>query len=84
MLESSLGYADGIPRSLSNRIQFGKHHLIGRVTMDQIILSDIDQEKSVELLGDNTHPLEYWADLDGTVSYELLTGLGLRLRRILV
>lgn len=79
-----LGYADGIPRSLSNKMKFGAHRLIGRVTMDQIILSDVTEDKPIELISNNTQPLEYWADLDGTISYELLTGLGLRLRRILV
>ncbi len=79
-----LGYADGIPRAISNRIKFGRHRLLGRVTMDQIILSDVDAPVEIEILGENTHPLEYWAEVTGTISYEILTGLGLRLRRVIV
>ena len=79
-----LGYADGIPRSLSNNISFGKHNLLGRVTMDQMVVSNVDTTIShIELLGDKTPPLEYWANANNTSTYEIMTNLGNRLTRIL-
>ena len=79
-----LGYADGIPRSISNRIAFEGHDLIGNVTMDQIILKGVTENSSVYLLDEKSTPLEYWAQCEGTITYEILTGLGARLRRKLV
>ncbi len=79
-----LGYADGIPRALSNRIEFQGHPLLGRVTMDQIVLGGLSSEKEILLLGEGSPPLEKWADLCNTISYEIMTGFGARLRRVLV
>ena len=80
-----IGYADGIPIALSNRICFENKPLLGRVTMDQIILGEIQQRnQEVELLGAKSPPLEYWARCANTISYEIMTGLGQRLKRELV
>lgn len=80
-----LGYGDGIPRALSNRISFNGHPLLGRVTMDQIILGGIDSlDQSITLLGKDALPMESWADLDQTISYEIMVRLGDRLKRVLV
>jgi len=77
-----LGYADGIPRSLSNNIKFGDHPLLGRVTMDQIMLGNVsDVEEWIELGGSNSVPLEEWADIAQTITYEIMTGFGSRIRR---
>ena len=80
-----LGYADGIPRCLTNNISFGKYPLLGRVTMDQIIVGNVNNEiYQIELLGENTPPLETWASKTNTISYEIMTNLGNRLQRILI
>lgn len=82
-----LGYADGIPRILSNKIQAQcKGHLInqvGSITMDQIMFdiedhADIKVGDLVELLGPNL-PLQNWAEKAHTISYEIATDLNLRL-----
>lgn len=78
-----LGYADGLPRALSNNISFENHPLLGKVTMDQIILGNVTTKEPVQILGDDSPPLEYWAEQAGTITYEMLTGLGHRLRRVL-
>ena len=79
-----LGYADGIPRSLSNKIEFQGKPLLGNVTMDQIVLGGLDKDgENVRLLGEGSPPLEYWAHLSNTISYEILIGLGQRLQRIM-
>lgn len=79
-----LGYADGIPRALSNDIDFGGHPLRGRVTMDQIILGNVSDASPIRLLGEGVPSLELWGDRAESFSYEAMAHLGNRLRRVLV
>lgn len=80
-----LGYADGLPRALSNKnISFSGHPLLGRVTMDQIVLGNVESDEPVEILGEKAPSLEQWGDLSCSFAYEIMTGLGQRLRRELV
>jgi len=81
----ALGYAGGIPRSLTNKgiahVAGGRVPYAGRVSMDTTILdvTDLPAVKVgdvVELLGDHV-PLEEMASLAGTNAYEILTGLRL-------
>ena len=82
----NLGYADGYPRSLSDRgsAQFGDESLavVGRVSMDLTALacpagSGIGEGDFVELAFDLPH-IAGWS---GRSAYELLTGLGGRYER---
>ncbi|MBS0618331.1 MAG: alanine racemase [Spirochaetes bacterium] len=79
-----LGYADGVPRALSNRISFGNHPLRGRVTMDQIMVGNATGNEPIRLLGDGVPSLETWGDMSESFSYEVMAHLGNRLRRVLV
>lgn len=80
-----LGYADGIPRALTNTsVHFSGHPLLGRVTMDQIILGGVICDEPLEILGGDCTSVERWGDLSSSFSYEIITGLGQRLRRELV
>lgn len=79
-----LGYADGIPRALSNRIRFGDHALRGRVTMDQIVVGNDTGSNEIRLLGEGVPSLEEWGDIAQSFSYEIMSHLGNRLRRVLV
>ncbi len=85
----ALGYADGLPRSASPagfaRFAGQRAAIAGRVSMD---LSAFDASgldpaprpgDSFTVLGDD---LEALAKAAGTVSYEVLTGLGARLERV--
>jgi alanine racemase len=86
-----IGYADGYMRALSNRAWVGWHGerlpLCGRVSMDQssVVVPDdvsIDYGDWVVITGEGTHgepTVEELAALAGTIPYEILTGLGLRL-----
>lgn len=85
-----LGYADGVPRSLSNRgyvaIANGSRCPIrGRISMDLMVIDVTGNEVSegdwVELIGEDVSLDEVarWAD---TVPYEILTGLGSRIPRV--
>ena len=86
-----LGYADGYPRSLSNRgsasVAGKRVPVVGRVSMDLVCLdvTEIDPEaiavgQFVQLFGDAIS-IDDVAAAAGTISYELLTGLSRRLRR---
>lgn len=90
----SIGYGDGIPRSLSNvgKIFFNlcdKLHearIIGRVSMDNIVcdVTDIDNlmtGDSAEIISD-FYTLDDIARDAGTISYEVLSNLGKNTRFI--
>ncbi|MBP2234606.1 alanine racemase [Sinorhizobium kostiense] len=85
------GYADGLPRSLSDRgaVFYGGVRLpiVGRVSMDSITVDvtglpegTLSLGSLVEVLGPN-QTLEDVAEAAGTISYEILTGLGHRYER---
>ena len=85
------GYADGLPRSLSNRgaawYNGVRLPIVGRVSMDSIILdisalpeATLTQGSLVQMIGPD-QTLEDIAEDAGTIAYEILTGLGRRYRR---
>lgn len=86
----ALGYGDGFPRAGSNRsaafINSHRAPIAGRVSMDLITLDVTDLPEppqlgdSVEFFGPNL-PIHEAALACGTISYELLTGLGGRVDR---
>lgn len=84
-----IGYADGVPRALSNKI-YGeingkKVKQIGNITMDQMMfdIADIDAKEGdvITLLGDNL-PIDEWAKIVNTINYELICRLKVRLPRV--
>ncbi len=91
-----IGYADGVPRVLSNRLQvMVKGHLtqqIGAITMDQLMLNvshipNLQEGDVVTLLGrDGNHTIgpDDWATMANTISWEILCGFKHRLPRIAV
>ena len=90
------GYADGVPRSLSGRMEVllaGRRlPVVGRVCMDQVVVDcgDLDVHEGDEVVlfgpGDRGEPTARdWADLTGTIDYEIVTGMHRpRLRRTYV
>ena len=87
----ALGYADGVPRALSNRgkaaIAGRKVSFAGRVSMDMVTLdvgaipkAAIKVGGEVELIGD-TMKLDDVAEAAGTNAYEILTRLAHRVPR---
>ncbi len=89
-----IGYADGVPRPLSNRIMAlirGQQvRQLGSITMDQLMI-DVNQVPNVEIGdvvtllgrdGDAEIPVETWANLLGTISYEIVCGFKPRLPRV--
>ncbi len=85
------GYADGVPRALSNRgcvLWQGKRlAILGRVCMDYTIISASEAPELragdwVCFWGDEALRAEEVALTAGTIAYELFTGVGARVRRI--
>ena len=92
-----LGYADGVPRRLSlagGAVLIGgrRRPLAGVVTMDQLLVdcgpdNDVAVGDEVVLLGRQGGEMvdaEEWARLCGTISYEILCGIGPRVPRLSV
>ncbi len=92
-----LGYADGVPRAWFERngtvLVGGQHRpLAGTVTMDQIVIdcgadSGVRVGDEVVLIGrqgDQSLRASDWADVLGTISYEVLCGIGPRVTRVVV
>ena len=81
------GYADGLPRTLSNNAVLWDGDtpcpLVGRVSMD-LITADISHlahtPRSLDILGQN-QSFDDLADIAGTIGYEILTALGARYTR---
>ncbi|OFL68899.1 MULTISPECIES: alanine racemase [unclassified Brevibacterium] len=89
------GYADGLPRSASNaaRVFIGgrQYRQVGRIAMDQIVVevgldSDVGVGDEVIIFG----PGEFgeptaadWGAWGGTINYEIVTGIGSRVERIM-
>lgn len=89
-----IGYADGVPRNLSNYMEVllrGKRvKQLGTITMDQIMIDvsevpEVQVGEVVTLLGCDGGEVilaEEWADLLGTIPYEIVCGFQQRLPRI--
>lgn len=89
-----LGYADGIPRGLSNKmtavINEQQVPQVGTITMDQLMIdvtdvTDVQVGDTVTLL-DNSDAAEitltHWAKHLSTIEYELMCGLRVRLPKV--
>jgi len=87
-----VGYADGYPRSLSNRgcghINGVRVPLIGRVSMDltmfdvtDVAATDAVPGAYIDLIGEDD-TVDDVAGRAGTIAYEILTSLGPRLHRV--
>lgn len=90
----AIGYADGIPRSLSNKgfvlINGRKAKIIGRVCMDQLMIDvtdiDVDTGDTVTLIGKDgkeSITADDIADICGTIGYEIVCGITKRVPRVI-
>jgi alanine racemase len=84
-----IGYADGVDRRLSNKI-FGvingkKVPQIGNITMDQMMFDitgvDANEGDIITLIGEGIS-INEWANILGTINYELVCRLKARLSRV--
>ena len=88
-----IGYADGIPRSLSNNglvyLNKSKFKIIGRISMDSLTI-DITNSKHklkegmyVDIIN-KYNDIEKFANQCNTISNEILTSIGNRVKRLYV
>ncbi|OKH64884.1 alanine racemase [Mycobacterium sp. SWH-M5] len=89
------GYADGVPRALSNRltvhIDGRRFASVGRICMDQLVVDlghdggGVTEGDRAVLFGGAGVSAGDWAEAAGTIDYEILTGIGGRtVRRYVV
>lgn len=85
-----LGYADGVPRLLSNKITGTLNGIevpqVGNITMDQMMfdITGVDAVPGdiITLLDDKKHSIDKWAEILQTINYELTCRLKVRLPRV--
>ena len=89
-----IGYADGVPRALSNKISGiingTKVPQVGNITMDQMMFDvtdagDVNVGDVITLIGEDDGQeikIDEWANLLGTIHYELTCRLKVRLPRV--
>ncbi len=90
------GYADGYPRRMFDAgahvlINGRRHPLAGAVTMDQLVIdcdgARVNVGDEVVLLGaqgTESVSAEAWAQWSGTITWEILCGIGARVPRVVV
>ncbi len=86
-----IGYGDGYPRHVSGKgaevfIRGSRHRVIGRVTMDQVMValpddSEVATGDEVELFGENI-PVAEVAGFADTITWEVFTGITPRVQRV--
>ena len=91
-----IGYADGIPRNATNvgpvAVGGTRHTIAGRVCMDQFVV-DLGPGSQAQAgdrailfgTGESGEPTaQDWAEATGTISYEIISRIGLRVPRVYV
>lgn len=85
-----IGYADGLPRSLSNGvghvvIKGQKVPIVGNVCMDMTMIDvtglNVDEGDEVEIFGKHQSVIDL-ANASNTIAYEILTGISSRVKRV--
>ncbi len=90
-----VGYADGVPRSLSNKgcvlINGKRYPIAGKVTMDMVLIDTGDDKINIGddavvigQSGDASISADEVASMDGTINYEVLCGIAKRVPRVYV
>ncbi len=87
-----IGHADGIPRTWGNGVGYvtingAQTPILGNVCMDMVMVdvSNIDsKEGDIVIIFDNQQTLEDLATRTKTISYEVLTAISQRVRRVII
>ena len=85
-----IGYADGVPQNLSNKASFyhqnHAYKVIGAISMDYTMI-DLGQNsklkigESITILRD-TEDILNWAQIKGTIPYDIICSIGNRVKRV--
>lgn len=84
-----LGYGDGVPRAAGNAAPVAvagrRHQVCGTVAMDQLVVDVGDDQvvagDEVVLFGTGGPTVQEWAEVLGTIDYEVVTRIGARVPR---
>jgi alanine racemase len=84
-----LGYGDGIPRAAGNcaplQVAGRRYAVCGTVAMDQLVVDVGDDQVAagddVVVFGSGGPTVQEWADALGTIDYEVVTRIGVRVPR---
>jgi alanine racemase len=94
-----IGYADGVPRRLTGALEVllggRRRPVVGTITMDQVLVwcgDDVPEiGDEVVLIGAQPSAdgelrigMDEWAERAGTITYEIATGIGPRVPRVVV
>ena len=88
-----IGYADGIPRILSNKgkvyYKNNQYNIIGRISMDTFTINISNSKHNLKVgnyidLINKKYGIESFADQSKTISNEVITSIGNRVERIYV
>ena len=88
-----IGYADGIKRNLSNKgivyYKKDKFRIIGRISMDSLTIDITNSQHNLKVgdyidLINNRYGIEAFANQCNTLSNEIITSIGSRVKRIYV
>lgn len=87
-----VGYADGIPRIYGNgniRFRSGEYQLptVGNICMDMCMIDVTEttlKEGDEVVLFETTDDVRQWANVRGTITYEVLTSISERVKRIYI
>lgn len=94
----AMGYADGMPRAVNGtdvtvQIRGERYPIVGRIGMDQILVDlgaqgvDIEVGECATMFGDpatGAPAVEEWSEAMDTINYEIVVGIGPRVKRLLV
>jgi len=86
-----LGYADGIPRHAEAAqvwVEGRRCPIVGRISMDQTVIDlgprPVPVGASVTIFGGEGPTVAEWASWTKTIEHEIVTGIGSRVRRVVV
>lgn len=81
-----IGYADGLPRVLSNKYTTNAGKIVGNICMDMCMVKlekDMDVGDEVTIF-DYTNDLEELSNICNTINYEIISGIGQRVKRMYI
>ena len=81
-----VGYADGLPRVLSNKYTTNAGKIVGNICMDMCMVK-LEKDMSIGdevTIFDYTNDLEELSNICNTINYEIISGIGQRLKRMYI
>lgn len=81
-----IGYADGLPRVLSNKYNTNLGKIVGNICMDMCMIK-LEKDANIGdevVIFDFTNDLEELSSICNTINYEIISGIGQRVKRVYI